>query len=62
MSLDALLVGNNYLVMGTLDRDVWKRGKAEPLSIAEMVEQLHDFVRVMKLERSGLWSGGEHGA
>jgi hypothetical protein len=52
------LVGNAYLVMGTLDRAVWKRGKAEPLSIVEMREQLHDFVRVMSLERSGIWSGG----
>lgn len=56
------LVGNNYLVIGTFDRAVWKRGVAEPLSVAEMVEQLHDFVRVMQLERSDLWSGGEHGA
>lgn len=48
------LAGNNYLVMGTLDRAVWKRGVAEPLSIPELVEQLHDFVRVMKLQRSGI--------
>ncbi|NTU85763.1 MAG: hypothetical protein HGA45_41615 [Chloroflexales bacterium] len=47
-------------MISTLDRAVWKRGKAEPLSIAEMREQLHDFVRVMKLERSGPWSGGDY--
>lgn len=56
------LVSNKYLVMGTLDRAVWKRGKAEPLSIAEMREQLHDFVQVFTIKRSGIWPGGEHGA
>jgi hypothetical protein len=56
------LAGNDYLVMGTLDRAVWKRGVAEPLAVSEMVEQLHDFVRVMKLQRSGIWSGGECGS
>lgn len=47
------LVGNGYLVIGTLDRDVWKRGVAEPLAIQEMVEQLHDFVEVLELRRAG---------
>jgi hypothetical protein len=48
------LVGNSYLVIGTLDRDVWKRGVAEPLAIQEMVEQLHDFVEVLELRRAGV--------
>jgi hypothetical protein len=48
------LIGNDYLVLGTLDRDVWKRGVAEPLAIQEMVEQLHDFVEVLELKRAGV--------
>jgi hypothetical protein len=48
------LIGNDYLVLGTLDRDVWKRGVAEPLAIQEMVEQLHDFVEVLELRRTGV--------
>jgi len=48
------LIGNDYLVLGTLDRDVWKRGVAEPLAIQEMVEQLHDFVEVLELRRAGV--------
>jgi hypothetical protein len=48
------LAGNNYLVIGTLDRDVWKRGVAEPLAVQEMVEQLHDFVEVLELRRAGV--------
>lgn len=55
-------ISNQYLVMGTLDRAVWKRGVTEPLAINELVEHLHDFVHVMELKRSGLWSGGAHGA
>jgi hypothetical protein len=48
------LIGNDYLVLGTLDRDVWKRGVTEPLAIQEMVEQLHDFVEVLELRRAGV--------
>jgi hypothetical protein len=46
------LVGNGYLILGTLDRDVWKRGVAKPLAIQEMVEQLHDFAEVLELRRA----------
>jgi hypothetical protein len=48
------LTGNDYLVLGTLDRDVWKRGVAEPLEIHEMLDYLHDFVEVLELRRAGL--------
>jgi hypothetical protein len=47
------LVGNDYLVLGTLDRDVWKRGITEPLEIQQMVEKLHDFVEVLELRLAG---------
>jgi hypothetical protein len=43
------LIGNDYLVLGTLDRDVWKRSVAQPLAIQELVEHLHDFVEVLEL-------------
>jgi hypothetical protein len=46
-------IGKDYLVIGTLDREVWKRGVAEPLAIQEMVEQLHDFVEVLELRQAG---------
>jgi hypothetical protein len=49
------LVGNAYLVMGTLDRDVWKRSMAEPLAVPELVEQLHGFVQVFEIKRSSIW-------
>ena len=46
------LVGNSYLPLGTLDREVWRRGVAEPLAGKEMLEQLHDFVEVLELRRA----------
>lgn len=48
------LVGKSYLTLGTLDRDVWKQGVAEPLAIQELVEHLHDFVEVLELGRTGV--------
>jgi hypothetical protein len=48
------LIGSDYLVLGTLGRDVWKRGVAQPLAIQELVEQLHDFVEVLELRPAGM--------
>jgi hypothetical protein len=46
------LIGNSYLALGTLDRDVWKRGIAEPLAIQALTEHLHDFVETVELRRA----------
>jgi hypothetical protein len=46
------LVGNSYLALGTLDRNVWRRGVAEPLAVQELLEQLHDFIEVLELRRA----------
>jgi hypothetical protein len=48
------LVGNSYLTLGTLDRDVWKQSVTEPLAIEAMLEHLHDFVEVLELRRAGV--------
>ena len=37
------IIGNDYLVMGTLDKPEWKQGMQDPLSMQEMLEHLHDF-------------------
>ncbi len=37
------IIGNDYLVMGTLDKPEWKQGMQDPLSMQEMIEHLHDF-------------------
>jgi hypothetical protein len=43
------LVGNAYLVLGTLDPEVWERGQEKPLTIPEMMDNLHDFQEVLSI-------------
>jgi len=43
------VIGNDYLVLGTLDHDVWDRGRQTPLTIQEMMDNLHDFQEVLRI-------------
>src|SRR6266487_4048646 len=43
------VVGNEYLVLGTLDRPAWKRGTQQQMSLQEMLEALHDFKEVVRI-------------
>jgi len=45
------VVGKDYLVMGTLDRTEWNKGKQGPLSFELVKEYLHDFEEVVTFER-----------
>jgi hypothetical protein len=47
------LVGNAYLVLGTLDPEVWERGRHTPLTIPEMMNNLHDWVDVLSIRPAG---------
>ena len=47
------VVGNDYLVLGTLDRPAWKRGTLQPMALQEMLEALHDFKGVVTLKLTG---------
>jgi hypothetical protein len=47
---DPSLIGNDYLVMGTMERKAWRASLKEPMSTAEVLEQLHDFQEVWSLE------------
>ena len=49
------LVGNDYLVIGTLDRSDGKRGTSEQLTLAEMVQALHDFKNMVQFKPVGGW-------
>lgn len=51
------VVGNDYLVIGTIDRPDWKRGTQNQLSVKELLEVLHDFKEevTFKIVRGG-WS------
>ena len=37
------VVGNDYLVVGTVERKPWRRGMTDPLSSDAMRDALHDF-------------------
>jgi SEC-C motif len=47
---DPELIGNDYLVIGTLDHEVWERGCQTPLTIQEMLANLHDFQVVLRID------------
>ncbi len=49
------LIGNDYLVLGTLDRDVWRQSRKDPLPIPGMVDNLHDFKEVLEFEPAPRW-------
>ena len=49
------VIGNDYLVIGTEDRTVWKRGMQQPLTIQEALEALHDFKEVVTFKITGGW-------
>jgi SEC-C motif len=44
------LIGNDYMVLGTLDNDDWERGRQTPLTIPEMLEKLYIFQEVFQTE------------
>ncbi|MGF1964480.1 MAG: hypothetical protein RMX99_033925 [Aulosira sp. DedVER01a] len=37
------IIGNDYLVMGTVDRKDWKEGNKNSLSPSEMLERIYVF-------------------
>ena len=45
------LVGNDYQVIGTIDREEWNHGKQAPLSMERLIEYLHDFKEVITFSR-----------
>ena len=58
--------GNDYLIVGTVERKEWRRGLARPLTPREMIEALHDFKGHLRFEPAR-WVGpselvrhGEH--
>ena len=53
------VVGNDYLVLGTLDRPAWKRGTQQQLTLQEMLEALHDFKDVVTFKPTGGWTREE---
>lgn len=48
-------MGNDYLVVGTVDRADWQQGVQTPPTTAEMLSHLHDFKDVVRFTPVGGW-------
>ena len=48
-------MGNDYLVIGTIDRPDWKRGTHASMGADEMVDCLHDFEDVLDFKLAPHW-------
>ncbi len=44
------LIGNDYLIIGTMDRADWQRSRKAPFNVEELRACLHDFKKVMSFE------------
>jgi len=53
--LNPEIVGNKYLVVGTLDRADWKRIDQQQLPFKDSIEALHDFKEDVMFEPMGGW-------
>ena len=51
MTSNPEVTGNDYQVIGTLDRAEWNQGKQDPLSVERVIAYLHDFNEVVSFER-----------
>jgi len=49
------VVGNDYLIVGTVDRKDWRRGLVKPLTSEEMLTALHDFKGHLHFKPSPRW-------
>ena len=53
------VVGNDYLVVGTVDRADWRRGMEGDMTPQDMIKVLHDFKDVVQFKFVGGFSGPE---
>jgi len=49
--LNPRIIGNDYLVLGTLERSAWKQGQ-QSLPVEDMLEHLHDFKETISFQRA----------
>ena len=55
VGLDPSVIGNDYLVMGTMERQAWRENVKQPKPMPEMLEHLHVFkdVRTVRVQPGG---------
>lgn len=52
------VVGNSYLVVGTLDRSDWRKSLKQQFTTADTIAALHDFLQHLKFEQPAwVWIG-----
>ncbi|MBC8496936.1 MAG: hypothetical protein ISS57_05755 [Anaerolineales bacterium] len=44
------VIGNDYLVLGTVDKATWRKQQKEPIPMGRLPELLHDFKEVLTLQ------------
>jgi hypothetical protein len=49
------IVGNNYLVLGTVDVKDWREGLAEPTDLKTMLDRHHPFKGELEVKSRGGW-------
>ena len=61
---DPSLIGNDYLVLGTVERQAWRESLKQPKGIQGMLEHLHDFkeVRTVEYQPAGWYPADEPAA
>jgi hypothetical protein len=47
---DPSLIGNDYLVLGTVEMTAWRESMKQPKGLHDMLEYLHDFQEVRTIE------------
>jgi len=53
------IVGNDYLVVGTMDKKIWKSETQQQGSIQNILSVLHDFTEVVTFKVTGGWMRDE---
>lgn len=54
--VDPRVIGNEYLVLGTVERTAWRKGLSEPMSLDAMLQHLADFKGYLEVEfKPGGW-------
>jgi len=56
--VDASILGNDYLVFGTLDKKDWQKNKTTPMNSRETIEKAYVFKDVWNFELQG-WTKNE---
>ena len=54
---DQTVIGNDFLISGTVERQAWDRYLRQPMYIDKLLAHVHDFEKVYRLEGSaGTWT------